>query len=211
MEATRIAILTFDGFNEIDSFVALNILNRVQRDGWSAEIASPLATVRSMNGVQIEAQRSLEFVIEADAVVVGSGRDTPQIVNDNLLMSRIRLDGKRQLIGSQCSGALVLGRLGLLSTNRACTDRRTAPLARAAGIEVLDQPFFCEGNIATVGGCLSACYLATWIIWRLEGKAAAESALSYVVPVGEGDEYIARALNVVAPFIVETNESRTAN
>jgi hypothetical protein len=32
----RIAILTFDGFNEIDSFVALNLLNRVKRPGWQA-------------------------------------------------------------------------------------------------------------------------------------------------------------------------------
>ncbi len=32
----RIAILTFDGFNEIDSFVALNILNRVRREGWNS-------------------------------------------------------------------------------------------------------------------------------------------------------------------------------
>jgi hypothetical protein len=34
----RIAVLTFDGFNEIDSFVASNILNRVK--GWSAQICA---------------------------------------------------------------------------------------------------------------------------------------------------------------------------
>ena len=30
----HIAILTFDGFNELDSFIALGILNRVKRPGW---------------------------------------------------------------------------------------------------------------------------------------------------------------------------------
>ena len=30
----HIAILTFQGFNELDSFVALGILNRIQRPGW---------------------------------------------------------------------------------------------------------------------------------------------------------------------------------
>ena len=30
----HIAILTFQGFNELDSLIALGILNRVRRDGW---------------------------------------------------------------------------------------------------------------------------------------------------------------------------------
>lgn len=33
----RIAILTFDRFNEIDSLVALHMLNRMQAHGWRAE------------------------------------------------------------------------------------------------------------------------------------------------------------------------------
>ncbi|MGH9839134.1 MAG: hypothetical protein ACREEM_10150 [Blastocatellia bacterium] len=65
----KIAVVTFDGFNEIDSFVAAHILNRVQLAGWKAEITAPAATVTSMNGVQVAAQRPLEFTREADAVV----------------------------------------------------------------------------------------------------------------------------------------------
>jgi hypothetical protein len=40
----QIAIVTFEGFNEIDSLVALNILNRVKLPGWRALIACPSAT-----------------------------------------------------------------------------------------------------------------------------------------------------------------------
>ncbi len=201
----RIAILTFDGFNEIDSFVALNILNRVQRKGWNVQIACPSKSVRSMNGVRIKAQEPLEFANEADAVLVGSSHLTRQFVEDETLMSRLQLDPKQQLIGSQCSGALVLAKLGLLASPRACTDRSSRPHVKAAGIEVLDQAFFYDGNVATAGGCLSAYYLATWMIWRLEGKTAAETALSYVVPVGEEVQYIGRALDVVKPFVESGN------
>ena len=199
----RIAIVTFDGFNEIDSFVALNILNRVQRKGWNAQIVCPSESVQSMNGVRIEAQEPLEFANEADVVLVGSGCLTHQFVEDEVLMSRLQLDPKRQLIGSQCSGALVLAKLKLLASPRprACTDRSSRPLVEAAGIEVLDQAFFYDGNVATAGGCLSAYYLVTWVIWRLEGKVAAERALSYVVPVGEEAPYIGRSLDVVKPFV----------
>ena len=37
----HIAILTFEGFNELDSLIALNILNRVKKPGWRVSIASP--------------------------------------------------------------------------------------------------------------------------------------------------------------------------
>ena len=55
----KIAILTFDGFNEIDSFVALAMLNRMKPQGWQAFITSPTETLTSMNGVTIERQKPL--------------------------------------------------------------------------------------------------------------------------------------------------------
>src|SRR5688572_19828149 len=197
----RIAILTFDGFNEIDSFVASHILNRVRRAGWKAEITCPAEWVQSMNGVRVAAQRQIEFASEADAVLVGSGRLTRQIIEDEELMSRLELDPNRQLIGSQCSGALILAKLGLLASVPSCTDLMTRPFLEAAGVQVLERPFFARGKVATAGGCLSATYLATWVLWRLLGRSAAEEALSYVAPVGERDEFLARALGTVEPFV----------
>ncbi len=52
----HIAILTFEGFNELDSLIALGVLNRVKAPDWRVSIACPAAKVRSMNGVAIEAQ-----------------------------------------------------------------------------------------------------------------------------------------------------------
>src|SRR6266540_805837 len=57
----RIAVVTFDGFNEIDSFVSSHILNRVEVDGWKAEITCPSDTVQSRHGVRVHAQQPLEF------------------------------------------------------------------------------------------------------------------------------------------------------
>lgn len=199
----KIAVVTFDGFNEIDSFVAAHILNRVERDGWKAEITAPNEFVTSMNGVRVAAQRPLEFISEADAVLFGSGRRTAQVIEDAAMMSRIKVDPQRQLIASQCSGALILARLGLLDGVPACTDWKTRPAVEAAGVRVLDQPFYARGNLASAGGCLSGQYLATWMIWRLIGKEAAVDALSYVAPVGQEEEYISRAVAVVSEFIAE--------
>ncbi|WP_211443050.1 DJ-1/PfpI family protein [Collimonas humicola] len=199
----HIAILTFEGFNELDSLIALGVLNRIKKPGWRVSIASPAARVRSMNGVVLEAQASLREASAADAVIVGSGMLTREIVADTELMAQLQLDPAKQLLGAQCSGTLVLARLGLLDGVPACTDLTTKPWVEEAGVDVLNQPFFARGNVATAGGCLASPYLAAWIIARLEGTEAAESALHYVAPVGEKEDYVARAMRNIMPYLNE--------
>jgi transcriptional regulator GlxA family with amidase domain len=197
----HIAILTFQGFNELDSLIALGVLNRIRKPTWRVTLCCPEDTVTSMNGVVVHSQSTLAEVASADAVIVGSGIKTREIVRDALVMSALRLNPARQLIGAQCSGTLVLAKLGLLETVPACTDLTTKPWVQEAGVEVLNQPFYAAGNIATAGGCLSSQYLAAWIIARTEGLEAARSALHYVAPVGEKDEYVARAMKNIAPYL----------
>ena len=197
----RIAILTFEGFNELDSLIALNILNRVKKPGWQVAIASPTAKVRSMNGVVLEAQATLKDACEADAVLVGSGIQTRAVAADAALMSQLRLDPARQLLGAQCSGTLILAKLGLLNGVPACTDLTTKPWVEEAGVAVLDRPFAAKRNVATAGGCLAAQYLAAWFIARLEGIEAARNAIQHVAPVGEKDAYITRAIANISPFL----------
>ncbi|WP_347929844.1 DJ-1/PfpI family protein [Pseudomonas helvetica] len=197
----HIAILTFEGYNEFDSLIALGVLNCIKKPGWRVSIASPAARVRSMNGVVIESQATLREASEADAVIVGSGMQTREVVADTALMAQLQLDPSKQLLGAQCSGTLVLAKLGLLEGVPACTDLTTKPWVQAAGIDVLNQPFFAKGNIATAGGCLASVYLAAWIIARLEGVEAAESALHYVAPVGEKEQYVERAMRNIAAYL----------
>ncbi len=56
----NIAILTFQGFNELDSFIALGVLNRIRKPGWRVTLCCPEPEVMSMNGVTVRAQSSLE-------------------------------------------------------------------------------------------------------------------------------------------------------
>ncbi|MFC0432589.1 DJ-1/PfpI family protein [Kutzneria buriramensis] len=196
----HIAILTFDGYNELDSLIALGILNRVDRHDWRVSIAGPAPRMTSMNGVVIESMATLHDACAADAVIVGSGRKTREVVEDPAIMSVLRgLDPSRQLLAAQCSGTLVLAKLGLLDGVPACTDLTSKPWVVAAGVDVVNQPFYANGNVATAGGCLASHYLATWLITRLAGEPAAVEALRYVAPVGEQEEYIERALRNVNP------------
>jgi transcriptional regulator GlxA family with amidase domain len=198
----HIAILTFDGYNELDSLIALGVLNRIRSDDWRVTIATPTARVTSMNGVTVEGMTSLEEAVEADAVIVGSGIATRDVVETPAIMQILGgLDPSRQLIAAQCSGALVLAKLGLLRDVPACTDLVTKPWVIAAGVRVLNQPFFAKGNIATAGGCLASQYLAAWVITRLLGRDEAEAALHYVAPIGEKQDYIDRAWRNIEPYL----------
>jgi transcriptional regulator GlxA family with amidase domain len=199
----RVAILTFEGFNELDSFIASAMLNRVGHPGVEALITCPSETVISMNGVVVRAQAPLAFAREADAVIVGSGTRTRELVKTPSLMKELQLDPLRQVIGAQCSGALVLARLGLLGDLPACTDSVTKPWVEEAGVEVLDQPFVAHGNVATAGGCLGSHYLAAWMIARLAGWKEAERVVHYVAPVGQKDEYVTRARSAVMRHLPE--------
>jgi transcriptional regulator GlxA family with amidase domain len=204
----HIAILTFPGFNELDSLIALGVLNRVRKTDWRVTLCCPESTVTSMNGVTVHAQSTLAEAGAADAVIIGSGIKTREIVGDPSLMSTLRLDPGRQLIGAQCSGTLVLAKLGLLATVPACTDLTTKPWVIEAGVRVLDAPFVAHGNVATAGGCLSSQYLAAWMIARGGSIEDMQAAIHYVAPVGEKAETVERVTSVIAPFLAPARAAR---
>ncbi|MQY40159.1 hypothetical protein SRB17_81890 [Streptomyces sp. RB17] len=193
----QVAVVTFDGFNELDSFIASALINRCRKGGLEAFITTPTPVVTSMNGVEVTGQRPMQFVTDAEVVLIGSGVKTRDVVADDRLISRLPLDSSRQLIGAQCSGALVLARLGLLDGVPACTDMKSRPFVEACDVTVLDAPFHAEGNIATTGGCLASQYLATWVITRMLGEDAARDAIGYVASVGENQETVERSLRAV--------------
>jgi len=202
----HIAILTFDGFNELDSLIAYGMLSRISLLGdanWKVSISSPTARVTSMNGLTLDAHIDLKEANKADAVLIGSGMKTREVASDPSILSQLRLDPERQLIAAQCSGTFLLAKLGLIGQTPACTDSSSKPWVQAAGVNILNQAFFAHGNQATAGGCLSAQYISAWMIARLKGIAQAKEVLHYFAPVGEKEEYVARALSHIKANLLE--------
>ncbi len=201
----HISILTFDGFNDLDSLVALGMLNRIALLGdtdWRVRIASPTARVTSMNGLTIDAHEDLSQLAKADAVLIGSGMKTREVANTPALMEQLHgIDPTRQLLAAQCSGTYLLGRLGLLGGTPACTDLTSKPWVVESGVDVVPRAFAARGNVATAGGCLASQYLVAWLIARLKDVDAAREVLHYFAPVGEKQEFIDRALAHVLPTL----------
>ncbi len=198
----KIAVLTLDGFNELDSFIAAGILNRMRAKGWEALITTPTPQVTSMNGVTITGQRGLDFLPQADAVLVGSGIKTRDYAADAAFLSSLKLDPSRQFIGAQCSGTLLLAKLGLIGSLPACTDLTTKPWVIEAGVNVIEAPFVAHGRIATAGGCMASQYLAAWMIASMGSLEDAQDAIFYVAPVGEKQTHVDLATRAITPFLM---------
>lgn len=200
-ETRRVALVVFDGFSELDTFITFGLLNRLNASGWKAELAAPTARVSSMSGVTVDVAQPLEFANEADAVVFPGGLYARAIAENSAVIDRLALDPVRQLIGGQCSGTLMLARLGLLADMPASTDATSKPWMVQAGVRVIDDlPFQARGPVATAGGALAAHYLATWLMWRAVGVDLTTQALQHAAPVGEEKAWTERLLAVVRPF-----------
>ena len=194
--AHTVGIITLPGFNEIDSFVATRMIHSVPE--LSIQLIGPDATAVSMAGVEVATPGDWESLRSCSAAIFGSGMQTFEHIENGPMMDEIKANvDELQFVGSQCSGAAFLHRLGLLNGEAVCTDRLTAPKLEAVGLEVRIDAFHDTGRVATSGGCLSSSYLAYWVIDRLSGRAAADQALAYVVPIGEEAAYQQRVDQLV--------------
>src|SRR6185503_12836301 len=93
---------------------------------------------------------------------------------------------KRQMIGSICSGSLILAQLGLLEGKTATTYPTIKTTLEGLGIETVEKPFVAHDNIATAGGCLAQQYLIGWVIENLADKTWSDLVVRSIQPVGEG-------------------------
>ena len=182
----KISIVAFDDFTDIDVWLMWDLLNRVGQEDWRVRILADKEEVVSSTGIKFKVHGYLNEAKEADAVLFASGKGTRKVIQDEKFLRGLQLDADKQLIGSMCSGALILAALGLLDGKKATTYPTAKKHLESFGVEVIEKPFVQEGNIATAAGCLSAQYLVGWVIETLAGQEEKEKVLSYIQPVGEG-------------------------
>jgi transcriptional regulator GlxA family with amidase domain len=140
----------------------------------------------SSTGIELRMHGHISESNACDVVLFSSGMGTRRKRVDQAFLSAFRLEPTRQLIGSMCSGALLLAALGLLEGKSATTYPTVRGLLESTGVRVVERPFVREGNVATAAGCLAAQYLAGWVIEEKFGAAKREEVLRSVQPVGEG-------------------------
>lgn len=179
-----IAIIAFDNFTDLDLFLPWDLLNRVKDLGWNVRILGDKPEHRSVSGLTIPMHGPVEDANTADVVLFSSGPTTRQKYIDPNYLRLFQLDSNKQLIGSMCSGALILGGLGLLKSKEATTYPTAKTLLEELGVTVVNRSFVRSGNIATAAGCLAGVELASWVIEEKAGKKVRDNIIASVMPIG---------------------------
>lgn len=182
----NISIIAFEDFTDIDVFLLWDLLNRVTVPNWQVRLLGDAAQHTSRSGLTIPMHGHIREANDADAVLFTSGPGARKKYQDATFLGAFQLDPTRQLIGSMCSGALILATLGLLEGKEATTYPTTKAQLERLGVTVVERRFVRHGNIATAAGCLAAQDLAGWVIERLTDAAMKDLVLKSIQPVGEG-------------------------
>lgn len=183
---TKISIVIFDKFTDVDLFLMWDLLNRVRIDNWSVKILGEKDAHVSATGISIATHGRIEEANDADAVLFVSGQGTRERIADDNWLKKLNLNPEKQFIGSICSGALILAKLGLLQNKLATTYPTSKTLLESFGVKVVEKPFVVNGNVATAGGCLAQQYLVGWVIENLADADWRDLILKSIQPVGEG-------------------------
>lgn len=182
----KLAIVAFENFTDIDVFLLWDLLNRVTVPDWSVQILGEQTHHTSRSGLTIPMHGHVQLANTSDVVLFSSGSETRQKMKDADYLSQFNLNPEHQLIGSMCSGALILAALGLLQGKQATTYPTAKQLLENFGVFVVERSLVIEENIATAAGCLAAQDLAGWVIERKLGIQMKETVLTSVLPVGQG-------------------------
>jgi len=183
---SSIAIVIFDKFTDIDLWLMWDLLNRVRVADWSVKILGEGESHISATGISVATQGRIKEANDADAVLFVSGQGTRDRIADENWLAKFDLNAEKQMIGSICSGALILAKLGFLEGKTATTYPTTKTALEGFGIEVVEKPFVAHGNIATAGGCLAQQYLIGWVVENLANKEWSDLVIRAIQPVGEG-------------------------
>lgn len=184
----RLAILLFDGVEELDwagPWEVLTMWRALARrdDGSDVEVllcgdqAGPITCAK---GARVLADTSWdELDGTPDVVIVPGGRGTRALVEDEVLLARLRaLHEDGALLASVCTGALLLAAAGLLEGRPATTHH--GALAELQGLDGTcevrrDQRWVDNGDIITAAGVSAGIDMALHLVDRLAGTERARA------------------------------------
>ena len=178
----RIEIVLFDGFDEMDAIAPYEVFRTAA--GYGAPIEAELvgahgpAVITASHGLRIVVERGPS--VTADVVLVPGGGYfhgagiRAEIERGDLPRTLAAAHARGAIVGSVCTGAMLLAATGLTAGRRATTHHLAMDDLRASGAEVVEARFVDDGDIVTAGGVTSGLDLALHLVERFAGAPVAE-------------------------------------
>lgn len=175
---TKIQILLFNGFDELDALAPLEVLRTATELG--ADIQAELITldepaeITADHGLRVQPDAKLELHQKIDVLLVPGGGwfgNAPQgakaeVERKAIPEAILQLHQKGTTIASVCTGGMLVAATGLLANRPAITHHLAIEDLKAAGAEVIKARVVDDGDVITAGGVTSGLDLALWLLER---------------------------------------------
>ena len=191
----HVAIVVFDGFDELDAIGPYEVLRHAARSGAGLDATLVTLTgdeeVVASGGLRVRPHGRLEEAPDVVLVPGGPGvREQAQRGELPELIGRLHEGGTT--VATVCTGGLLAASAGILSGRPATTHRAALAELAASGAEVIDARVVDDGNLLTAGGITCGLDLALWLVEREAGRPladaiATEMDYSRSAPVRSGD------------------------
>ncbi|MBV9194931.1 MAG: DJ-1/PfpI family protein [Solirubrobacterales bacterium] len=181
----RIAVLVYEGFDELDAVGPFEVLRNAAAAGAEAEVS--LVTLRAggqvtgSHGLLITPQATLETGGFDLVVVPGGGWNDrapagayAEAQSGEIPTAIRRLHADGATVAAVCTGAMLVSAAGLLRGRPATTHRGARDDLGVAGAELVDARVVDDGDLLTCGGVTSGLDLALWIVEREWGAGLAD-------------------------------------
>lgn len=126
--SSKIGIIVYDGFLTSDVTAPIEVFGAASKQAWFSDYdvvlisATNEKTVKSEEGLTIIANTTIADVGKLDVLIVPSAYDMkPTLSNKNLISFITKQNQKGTLMSSNCSGAFLLGKAGVLDGKKATT------------------------------------------------------------------------------------------
>lgn len=183
---TRLDIVIFEGFDELDAIAPYELLRAAGLDSRLVVLAGRERRVRARHGLVVEAHASLAAgdVRAGDWVIsVGGGYVAgatagvmPEIARGELPALFASARERGAVIGSVCTGAMLLAAAGLVKGRRAITYHGAIADLEAAGATIVPGRVVDDGDLVTSGGVTSGLDFGLHLVGRLLGEDAKRKA-----------------------------------
>lgn len=167
-----VEVLDFAGPFEVFSVAADSITPAPFRVVTAAASCNQLTAI---GGLKVVPDHDLTSCPQADILLIPGGNGSRNAMRDEQILAWLAQQAARaEIVASICTGALLLGKLGLLDGLRATTHWCAIEELRALSAKIDVQPqarFIDNGKYLTSGGITAGIDMSLYLVKRLAGQA----------------------------------------
>lgn len=170
-----IALVLFPEVTLLDLAGPLQVLKGLPAPFRVVVVGERREPVATDTGLALTAERTFEEVPRPFAIVVPGGPGSVAALGNEALQRYLRAAAPQaEVVGSVCTGALVLAAAGLLEGRRATTHWAYAPELEMLGVRYVRDRWVDDGKFITAGGVSAGIDMALALVARLTDRATAQ-------------------------------------